>query len=743
MNTLNYRSYSLGCNTILIVSLSPILFDLFYDLFNPTNNSFDNILLLKHNLKIVLPVVASIITASIPLYFLSKKWSKVYFGLLILIIGLPALIDFGHCLIYHNRLMPSSIYSILESNSTETKEFVTNYSTWRFLLQIVSLFGCTYLLRLTTKFIGYKTSSFVLIIIGLTCFILPKIKPSLSWENELSSIKLINTYQEYKNELELLKEKKEISLPLNKVNDKEETIVIVIGESTSAKHMQLYGYNEPTTPELSKIKDELYIFKNVHTEYVHTIESLKKVLLFENENDKTNIINHLNNAGYETFWISNQAYFGKHETLISTIANRADHKIFTNKKKYDGWMLNPLVKTLKNPAQKKVIFVHLIGAHLPYQNRYPLEFKKIKNTNTNIPLTDEQLNTLNHYDNAILYNDYVIKSVIDSVKKNSKNSALIYFSDHGDEVYDFRDFHGHQQSLKSEYMTHVPLIMWFSEKYKANNPLLNTTIFNSLRKPLKLSDLKFKIFELLQMPIIKSPDYNVYINRKNTNTNSIICEGWNYFPDFKSKIGCHRVNSIERLKDVINAFDAIEIDVVFSNGKFDVRHPPETSISLTLEQIISSTSFKQMNYFWLDIKNLNNSNKEDIGLRLDQICGKKKIKDKLIIESQNCISLAHLGQNGYYTSYYLPDFSKLNSDSVNSIANKVVDNIITFKPNAISQSVDNYVFLKKNFPKYPKLIWSLKQDYRNSIEKQKLIHFANKDSSLKCLLVRYDSKNWR
>ncbi|WP_438883943.1 sulfatase-like hydrolase/transferase, partial [Bacillus cereus group sp. BC317] len=51
-------------------------------------------------------------------------------------------------------------------------------------------------------------------------------------------------------------------------------------------------------------------------------------------------------------------------------------------------------------------------------------------------LSSDGLESYNDYDNANLYNDYVVASLIKDYKATDPNGFLLYFSDHGEEVYD-------------------------------------------------------------------------------------------------------------------------------------------------------------------------------------------------------------------------------------------------------------------------------------------------------------------
>ena len=106
-----------------------------------------------------------------------------------------------------------------------------------------------------------------------------------------------------------------------------------------------------------------------------------------------------------------------------------------------------------------------MGCHMKYENRYPEKF----NVFTESPQSTFGKNAdqcINDYDNAILYNDFIVEKIISKINHLKGLSSVIYFADHGDEVYDKRNFFGHNESLlPSKQMTSIPFIVWM-------NPLL-------------------------------------------------------------------------------------------------------------------------------------------------------------------------------------------------------------------------------------------------------------------------------
>lgn len=195
--------------------------------------------------------------------------------------------------------------------------------------------------------------------------------------------------------------------------------VVVIGESTSKAHFGLYDYKRQTTPNLASVSDELVVYDNVISGHSYTVGSLLRAFsLNETVKKGNNIIQLLNAADFKTYWLSNQTPVGLYETLVTKIAKTSDIVFFSNSKNpmspypYDEIILPEFDEALRDASPKKVVFVHLMGAHGNYQYRYPKAFQKFKSTSAN----SKQV-MIDHYDNAVRYTDHMVYEIIQRVKK--------------------------------------------------------------------------------------------------------------------------------------------------------------------------------------------------------------------------------------------------------------------------------------------------------------------------------------
>ncbi|HAT63881.1 MAG TPA: hypothetical protein DCS66_04665 [Flavobacteriaceae bacterium] len=391
--------------------------------------------------------------------------------------------------LYGVKISASALFVIFETNASETSEFLENYLNVPIIILFLLLFmPLIWLLVFKRKkakqfkFENTRKKPPIKIVLLLALIIVSGFIIQWKFKNENILLNSFSSYQEYSKTKEILASqlaKTENNLVSDATNsDDEAAYVVIIGESTSSWHMQLYGYKRETNPKLVEIKNELVLFNNVITPNVHTILALEKILTFTNfENPKPNqnasVVQLANAAGFETYWISNQQPVGIHESISTIIGNAAKNKYFiaTEGYKYtihDGALLPIVEQVLQEKKKKKLIFLHLIGTHVAYYKRYPKEFEFFGTLSR--PDLDKKANEyINTYDNATRYNDSIIRAVIDKVKLLDTNSYVAYFSDHGDDVYDEANIAGHNEYLGTKPMYEVPFMVWFSEKYYKNS----------------------------------------------------------------------------------------------------------------------------------------------------------------------------------------------------------------------------------------------------------------------------------
>ena len=267
---------------------------------------------------------------------------------------------------------------------------------------------------------------------------------------------------------------------------KGEVVVMVIGESSRYDRWSLNGYERDTNPLLGK-EANLVTLSDVITSVSATRLSVPVMItrkpathsLKEGFAEKS-FLTAYKEAGFKTFWLSNQVSFGEFDTPVSVFAKEAEVIQFlnlggfTNNSNFDQILLSPLRSAIADAAPKKLIVLHSLGSHWNYSHRYPKEFDRWKPslygvdkpvyTNTAIK---PQLN--NSYDSSILYTDWFLANVIGMLKQSKQRSAMMYMADHGQTLYDKTcdlAFHGHN----TQFEFHVPAFVWYSDLYAARHP---------------------------------------------------------------------------------------------------------------------------------------------------------------------------------------------------------------------------------------------------------------------------------
>jgi heptose-I-phosphate ethanolaminephosphotransferase len=285
---------------------------------------------------------------------------------------------------------------------------------------------------------------------------------------------------------------------------KPQTYVVVIGESATRGHHSIYGYQRETNPELEKLKNELIIFDKMKSSYAVTYLALAETLTNSSRQrpipftETVDVVGLSKLAGFDTWWLSTQP---KNEGTTLSASSFADHRRY--KSGLDEVLLPEFDKALASEQKDKVIFVHIRGSHLSYHKRYPENFNHFtKRKNIRIYTRDptqQQIDVVNAYDNSIRYTDWFLKQLIEKLKGLDGINALVYFSDHGEEVYDYEDFVGHELKRTTPVMFEVPFFIWTNQEYQHKK----TNAYNQLRSfsnKMGKTDQFFELFQKLALP---------------------------------------------------------------------------------------------------------------------------------------------------------------------------------------------------------------------------------------------------
>jgi heptose-I-phosphate ethanolaminephosphotransferase len=206
-----------------------------------------------------------------------------------------------------------------------------------------------------------------------------------------------------------------------------------------------------------------------------------------------------NAAGFETYWISNQVFLSKWGGSYGVIANLSGHVYDLSVANRPDGVVIPVFRDVLNDGAggNKIIFVHLMGNHHSYELRYPDTFEHFNHRRDgDVPddgfRTDRMKDIVDSYDNSLLYGDFVYESLLAALEEKNTSSCLLFFSDHGEEVYDTRKSSGHHMSNVYPCQSRVPLTLWRSARYRSENP----HIVIDAARPFSIENLIYSISTL-------------------------------------------------------------------------------------------------------------------------------------------------------------------------------------------------------------------------------------------------------
>ncbi|WP_051420547.1 phosphoethanolamine transferase [Helicobacter pametensis] len=459
----------------------------------------------------------------------AKKAGYIMCYIILLISTLCFVIDLCCLWIFETPLSGAMVATLLETNPSEAMSFFELYGAkiiWAICVSLVGI-GVGFLVfkKVHLPFVGLKILAFLGIFAWIyEIYLLVPNFASCQYRNTFTFMTPMRQGCEFYRALHELQEAQKALKEYQKLfafktvsatsltsTEKIKNLVLILGESTQRGYMQIYGFFDPTTPLLStfEINKNLFVFSDVISPHAQTTLSLKNVLTFSNvENSEKpwylqeNLVSLFRQYGYWVTWVSNQLNV-THGGPIGAIASLSQEAHFVSEYKrnfdevfYDGRLLE-----FAKPDSKKAFqfFVfHLMGAHASYGNRYPQSFAYFNDRTFN--LRDR---TIARYKNAVLYNDYVVSEIFKSF--SSSDSLVIYLADHGEEVYDYRDFVGHSDDKISRFMVEIPFMIYVSDLFIQKHPELYQRIKKAINRPYMTDDL---IHTILDIAGIKTQDFN-------------------------------------------------------------------------------------------------------------------------------------------------------------------------------------------------------------------------------------------
>lgn len=462
------------------------------------------------------------LTLLLPAFF-SARLAKPWLVLLYPVLMATTVLTSMHLFFYHAPISAHSYSAFFSTSFSESREFLQSKVNLSAAAFFVSLFilPSILLIKLLKMPVRFASRRFFY---GLSAvlFIILLVFGFHRFTRDHQTWILAKSWQKYQQILAAANEHhaKIQTVAIDDIFEENEhlpkTAVIVIGESSNRNHWELYGYRRPTNPRLSEMQDELFIFKNPISAFATTMQNLHVLLSLSSykEHKFFPIVPILQELGYHVSWISNQNTAELGTSYYHILS--ADKHIYINKggdqiylHSYDENLLPELKKILaETKNRKKVIFIHTMGSHVNYAARYPEEFGLFRSYEDIDPAPwrkGKNLDYINHYDNSIVYTDHILRQMIE-ILRTEQHSALLYLSDHGEEVYDTTDTHGHSDNLLSNHYVDIPVFFWLSEDMKklhGNNKISDWK--QRLDRPFATDIGELILFDLLGISVRHTP----------------------------------------------------------------------------------------------------------------------------------------------------------------------------------------------------------------------------------------------
>lgn len=239
-------------------------------------------------------------------------------------------------------------------------------------------------------------------------------------------------------------------------------VLLIFGESLASSHMQFFGYPRQTFPRLEAFLKSFFtppsgsLHKHIGQAISSGIATATSTRLFFNvirepanlkelREHHANLFRIAHQNGFKTHYFSNQEsrlLMDLSEKDIDEIINNDSEPLVFGRLKDEG--LVHFLKKIDFQHGKNFVVLHMRSPHSPYENRYQgreAEFEKFKPAAESKNRLEYSVNT---YDNALLYTDMVITSMMESFvyANRGRHYAVYLIADHA-QLFDFNGMWGH------------------------------------------------------------------------------------------------------------------------------------------------------------------------------------------------------------------------------------------------------------------------------------------------------------
>lgn len=400
--------------------------------------------------------------------------------------------------VFHVTVRGELLAIIMGTSLNEIGGFCREFLTLRTLLTAIALgvalyFGCRMLWRHPGAYPKRPIKSYVLAIL----IVVLAVKLGYKVEHANSTylvVDSIDQFDRYRKIAEAVRQPdvSDVIAPEKRVP----IVIVVVGESATRDHWNLYGYPKETTPCLSARKDELIVFDDLLAPWSHTQEVIQLLLTRGTLQNRDAVVatmpQILAKAGYRSLLLSNQPRWGVFDSIATLMFVGCEREYHLPDSRqtttFDGELLLDIEREIAAMTDDRptVMFTHLYGSHCPWHLQYPPEaaFFPAKDEHDGIP----------HYDNTIRYTDSLLGKMLDKLEKLDREIVFVYLSDHGDSPDS-----GEARVANDPSLWRVPFFIWCSNRYRQAYPERVAALERARSMPLQSDRLFDGLLELMNV----------------------------------------------------------------------------------------------------------------------------------------------------------------------------------------------------------------------------------------------------
>ena len=483
-------------------------------------------------------------------FILPQKIRKPYYITVLIFYILVIVVEYYVILVFKYNITEDLVFILLDTNKGEIDGFFSAYAKpVPLLIFVVSTLAVAAGIflggKVCMKLVGEKLwlPVVILSIIGVACYAYIgysyiRLDDGMHATQYTTMTRILGATAKVNHRKNVIKSLRNVCRNVEAWDESSDSlnIIVVIGESFSRYHSSLYGYQLKTNPLLEKRVEDgsMIVFSDVISRADATHEALRSIFSTDSLGlgfgGAPLFPAIFRKAGYKSYLWDNQYLVGNG---ISFMADDVLSDIMYDKRNSESfWTDAPFLETMPDVSEfKRTLFViHLAGQHFYYKDRYDRSFQYFKPSDYPAGYTETQREVLAEYDNATLYNDVILDRIIEMFSKTK--TVLVYFTDHGEELYENGDFYGHTNALKSKdlrFQIQSPFVVWMSASFRGDYPDIYERMQEVKDYPMITDDVSQLLLDIAGIKTATYSPYRDILNPAyNKNRDRMILNSFNY-----------------------------------------------------------------------------------------------------------------------------------------------------------------------------------------------------------------------